>query len=168
MQRRRHHRNTKAPILDEQEQDEIINTLRADNLAARDSFRVATSILCVLVTLVFAYLTKINRLLITTLSISSLVMTIFTLQYLPNDSSESLDSPLARFLPFLNAVVAVLVPVMALMRPNLGTTLSQVLTSVEILPILMFTISSMLRMYASQNERSIIALEKQKYVLRGV
>lgn len=161
-------RRDQVDTLDEQEQEELIQDLRVENQAANKSFRFFVSVLCLVPTPIFAVLITRNTLLPYILAISSLVMTSFTLFYLPDECLDNLDGPLARFLPLLNGLLALVVWLMASIRS--GRKSSYVLghlCDISMIPLIMLSLSMVIRWTAARTEASIRILELKKYKLKG-
>lgn len=168
MLKKRPRKRMRETILDEQEQEEIVAALAYQNQTSSKSFRLVITALCLVPIIVAAHLMNRHNLFISLLTISSLAMTAFTLYCLPADTAEHIDGPLARFLPFLNGVLAFLITCIAWV--NVTGERSErysVFTSIHILPLVMCTLATFIRHSIATTSRSIRDLEKKKYTLKG-
>lgn len=154
-------------ILDEQEQEEVIGTLERENRAADKSFRLVVSGLCMVPTVAFAALVNSKNLLCHLLALSSLVMTAFTLLYLPDEALDALDGPLATYMPTLNAALAGVVVVLGHVRLQGSPGFLASASQLTILPLIMVTLSAIIRWSSASTARSIRSLEKKRYRLKG-
>lgn len=154
-------------ILDDEEQDQIVKTLSLQNQQHGHSFSNIIAALCLVPTVAIAALTTTRNIAISFLSISSLAITAFTLKFLPSDSGDELNGPLAQYLPMLNGVLAITITCIQYLRSSPGFTAVELLTSLHTLPLFMYLISTLLRISIATTTRQIAILEDSKYKLKG-
>lgn len=154
------------PILDEEEQEQVIEALHGENRSSSKAFRRTISGLALFSSLVVAALVDRRSIMVSLLSITSLVMTAFTLHYLPDESLHDIDGPLARFLPLLNGVLASTVIIIDLIKASTSKSAPKRI-SVQCLPLVHFFLATFVRWSARLTTRSIEELEKKRYKLKG-
>jgi hypothetical protein len=155
-------------IPDEEEQEEIIEELRYDNQMATKSFKFVIALLSVCTTIPMAFLIQRRNILQHILGITSLLMTAFMLQYLPEEAPTALHGPLARYSSPLNGLLVILVLLLAYSKAESGRPVIEVAQSLSIIPLIMHFIATMIRRSAAQTASELEALERQKYTLKGV
>lgn len=166
---RKRMQRTRETILDEQEQDEIVAALVRQNHSSSKTYRFIGAILCLVPTVLTAHLMTRHSLLFSLLSISSLVMTAFTLYFLPADEFDGLEGPLARFLLPLNGLLASVITCLVWIKADKHDDgFYSTDTSIHIIPLVMYILAVTIQYSARATSRAIQALERKRYALKGV
>lgn len=153
-------------IIDEEEQEKIIQTLRAQDTQHYKVIRLLMAGFCVLSTISVSWHMGRRTSLYSILAITSLAIQTFILARLGRDQLLEPDGPLATYVPGLNLVLSGLI---ALTRVQSARRMPWIEAFVNplMLPLTMALVGLYFDVTASRIRRSLTELETRRYKLKG-